>query len=175
MLGCPPSHTEEGRLDTVRPQRAWPPRGAVRPAVPPKLIVTCGVPSSWGCRALESGGTFFNPSPSLSALDRSRRLVLWGKLGFIASRRPAKVQRVRRPHLACRPGYFFTFHFFRNNFGLPYLKGPSPLTPDPRCLGRAERVGSGRKQDKQNEKTTLGGGSLGSCVDEERSQLRELM
>jgi len=24
-------------------------------------------------------------------------------------------------------------------------------------------------------KTTLGGGSLGSCVDEERSQLRELM
>ena len=27
----------------------------------------------------------------------------------------------------------------------------------------------------RNEKTTLSGGSLGSCVDEERSQLRELM
>jgi hypothetical protein len=26
-----------------------------------------------------------------------------------------------------------------------------------------------------NEMTTLSGGSLGSCVDEERSQLRELM
>jgi len=28
---------------------------------------------------------------------------------------------------------------------------------------------------KKHMKTTLGGGSLGSCVDEERSQLRELM
>lgn len=28
---------------------------------------------------------------------------------------------------------------------------------------------------KNKKKTTLGGGSLGSCVDEERSQLRELM
>ncbi|WP_419635849.1 hypothetical protein [Thiolapillus sp.] len=30
-------------------------------------------------------------------------------------------------------------------------------------------------KSKERKKTTLGGGSLGSCVDEERSQLRELM
>ena len=32
-----------------------------------------------------------------------------------------------------------------------------------------------RKAKAKTEETTLGGGSLGSCVDEERSQLRELM
>ena len=32
-----------------------------------------------------------------------------------------------------------------------------------------------RKTNAKNRETTLGGGSLGSCVDEERSQLRELM
>ena len=31
------------------------------------------------------------------------------------------------------------------------------------------------EKKRTNEETTLGGGSLGSCVDEERSQLRELM
>ena len=32
-----------------------------------------------------------------------------------------------------------------------------------------------RRAQKQKRETTLNGGSLGSCVDEERSQLRELM
>ncbi|SMN17283.1 hypothetical protein CRYPA_1227 [uncultured Candidatus Thioglobus sp.] len=32
-----------------------------------------------------------------------------------------------------------------------------------------------RLDHKHKKKTTLGGGSLGSCVDEGRSQLRELM
>lgn len=32
-----------------------------------------------------------------------------------------------------------------------------------------------REKQKQTKVITLGGGSLGSCVDEERSQLRELM
>lgn len=32
-----------------------------------------------------------------------------------------------------------------------------------------------RVATSNNEMTTLSGGSLGSCVDEERSQLRELM
>lgn len=31
------------------------------------------------------------------------------------------------------------------------------------------------KTSNKNKSTTLSGGSLGSCVDEERSQLRELM
>ena len=30
-------------------------------------------------------------------------------------------------------------------------------------------------EQQKNQRTTLNGGSLGSCVDEERSQLRELM
>ena len=32
-----------------------------------------------------------------------------------------------------------------------------------------------RDGEKRERQTTLSGGSLGSCVDEERSQLRELM
>jgi len=34
---------------------------------------------------------------------------------------------------------------------------------------------SARESLTNKNKITLGGGSLGSCVDEERSQLRELM
>jgi hypothetical protein len=40
-----------------------------------------------------------------------------------------------------------------------------------------ERGGATRRavEEKETQMITLSGGSLGSCVDEERSQLRELM
>ena len=41
--------------------------------------------------------------------------------------------------------------------------------PDSNDLDALERF------DRETKMTTLSGGSLGSCVDEERSQLRELM
>jgi hypothetical protein len=44
-----------------------------------------------------------------------------------------------------------------------------------RCSDPAVRLGSDDVVVVKNEMTTLSGGSLGSCVDEERSQLRELM
>ena len=63
------------------------------------------------------------------------------------------VLRARGP-----PGYFF--HFFITHLCLLKLRAAVSLV----------------SLVKSNEtKTTLSGGSLGSCVDEERSQLRELM
>jgi hypothetical protein len=45
-----------------------------------------------------------------------------------------------------------------------------------RCADTAVRLDDRRfHRCLKNEMTTLSGGSLGSCVDEERSQLRELM
>ena len=70
------------------------------------------------------------------------------------------VLRARGP-----PGYFF--YFFHNPFVL--IETTSSYAVD--CLRR-----SAVSLVKSNQtKTTLSGGSLGSCVDEERSQLRELM
>ena len=74
------------------------------------------------------------------------------------------------------PDFFFHFTLFlslillwqNKYFAISSWRGWSHY----RCLGvTACRCGS----ETKNEMTTLGGGSLGSCVDEERSQLRELM
>ncbi|KAH9523294.1 hypothetical protein Btru_066325 [Bulinus truncatus] len=48
------------------------------------------------------------------------------------------------------------------------VQAPAPLAEKTLELDRLEKV-------KVVTSTTLSGGSLGSCVDEERSQLRELM
>ena len=56
---------------------------------------------------------------------------------------------------------------------------PNPVPPHTRCVKHTmlnSLFGQARKTSpKQNAFTTVCGGSLGSCVDEERSQLRELM
>ena len=92
---------------------------------------------------------------------------------------PAKVQRV--PSSRTVPPGFFSFHFF---IFVKFKLWARANAPKGRLLpAETDSVASGRAggrarratEKKQNEKTTLGGGSLGSCVDEERSQLRELM
>ena len=98
-----------------------------------------------------------------------RRHVLWGKLGstrLSASRR--RFKETRRPNLAVPPGLFFSSLFISLKTLGANLKDPLSA-PLPRVAVRAVT------ETQTNEKTTLGGGSLGSCVDEERSQLRELM
>ena len=150
VLGCPPSHPGgETRYGTSSKGRIAPRCGGARR--PSETYCDLGVPSSWGCRVPERGSTFFIFASSALSLNRSRRLVLWGKLGFIASRRPAKVQRVCRPHAAL---VIFFLPFFRIQLWVAiYLKGPSPLTPPiPVASGGRERDQSGRsRKTKQKD------------------------
>ena len=61
----------------------------------------------------------------------------------------------------------------------PLEAGECPPASPLVCPHSLWRVGTSAAKPlveaKKKEDTTLGGGSLGSCVDEERSQLRELM
>ena len=108
------------------------------------------------------------------------------------SRRRRRRSRAARPWLGLmnrrggRPSVRRTLHTFTTLYqAIALRRKPSP-TGGPVCLVDAlsqtlrGRGGATRRLRRlrrcwKNEMTTLGGGSLGSCVDEERSQLRELM
>lgn len=75
------------------------------------------------------------------------------------------------------------FHFHHSQVTLSSLTGAVavPAASVPRSMpvrdSLLERGGATRRavEEKETQMITLSGGSLGSCVDEERSQLRELM
>ena len=72
--------------------------------------------------------------------------------------------------------FFLSANFFLFSYGFE-SKLVRRRVDRPQRTGkvRLESVARTRPQPKLVKITTLGGGSLGSCVDEERSQLRELM
>ena len=94
-----------------------------------------------------------------------------------------------RPHLGVLPvivGYLPRLHYCRAELDVRGLMNRRPSDDRPRCAAHAVRsshvafAGDGFCKLSQTNRavlreTTLSGGSLGSCVDEERSQLRELM
>ena len=104
----------------------------------------------------------------LSVCDSpAARIYGWLSLPVVLSvcESSAMVQTACGPK-GSRPPWLF-FSFFHNPFVL--IETTSSYAVD--CLRR-----SAVSLVKSNQtKTTLSGGSLGSCVDEERSQLRELM
>ena len=75
------------------------------------------------------------------------------------------------------------YHFHHSNVAISSLTGAAavPAASVPRSMpvrdSLLERGGATRRAvvEIQTQMITLSGGSLGSCVDEERSQLRELM
>ena len=75
------------------------------------------------------------------------------------------------------------YHFHHSNVAISSLTGAAavPAASVPRSMpvrdSLLERGGATRRAvvEKLTQMITLSGGSLGSCVDEERSQLRELM
>ena len=76
------------------------------------------------------------------------------------------------------------YHFHHSNVAISSLTGAAavPAASVPRSMpvrdSLLERGGATRRAvvvEKETQMITLSGGSLGSCVDEERSQLRELM
>jgi hypothetical protein len=75
------------------------------------------------------------------------------------------------------------YHFHHSNVAISSLTGAAavPAASVPRSMpvrdSLLERGGATRRavEEKETQMITLSGGSLGSCVDEERSQLRELM
>ena len=145
----------------------------VRPSAASGKPVTCGgtCPSGvsveiwWNPRAIRSqlGGLLGGASSAWRPLARETSLAPHATTGD--SRCPwlrelAMVQTACGPQGLAAPRLFFSLH---SQTHLWWIKA---RTVD--CLRRL--VFSSSKT-----KTTLSGGSLGSCVDEERSQLRELM
>lgn len=92
---------------------------------------------------------------------------------------PSSLGKHRRSRLSSRrrngdgrPGRTFVFYTVVGCFcttGRPRLSATAPGTP------RRDFVASAGQRGRIFERKTLSGGSLGSRVDEERSQLRELM
>ena len=143
---------------------------------PPPLFlhqtVNGGVPSLSGCRAHSPPKTSRRQirqgkSGKIRTLASSRALVSLGQVSL------AKVQRVPPPFWpkkgVSRPR---AFSFFFLSIRKLFLQEEHLRKSFPHCLLRVKPI---EEKKSQTEETTLGGGSLGSCVDEERSQLRELM
>ena len=85
---------------------------------------------------------------------------------------PPFARGTRRPSRAHGRPDVFTFHSF--SLQSVYVLGKSFGRPRLRASSVALATRS-KRSSFVGENTTLSGGSLGSCVDEERSQLRELM
>lgn len=134
VLGCPPSHPGgETRYGTSSKGRIARCGGARRPS---ETYCDCGVPGSWGCRAMESGGYFFiRFFHSQSSVWPATSSV--GEAGVHRLSAPGEGSKSASSSLACRPWLFFPL-IFRSTLGCKHLKGPL-LSPHPRCLGRRVR------------------------------------
>ena len=99
-----------------------------------------------------------------------------GTAAWVAYEHECTCSRFKEPRTRGRPGAAgkTRFRIFESN------RRPAPLAGAARCRPRRARRGhtvpsNGCDITPQKSLTTLCGGSLGSCVDEERSQLCELM
>lgn len=108
------------------------------------------------------------------ASARSIRICIKLPKRAVSSRVPFEAGRQRRglKNLRWSPGHASRCESFLTTFSIALLPLSQPSARACRCLDALARQAS---DSVVVTNTTLGGGSLGSCVDEERSQLRELM
>ena len=131
------------------------------------LLARVREPSALSAREADGNG-----GPLSLSLGGGRKEALVSFLLERTAVRRRRFKESRRPRGRVPPPGFFRFSirslFIFANFSI----GRDQLASHASCVGGAGRATALKRKKKE---TTLGGGSLGSCVDEERSQLRELM
>ena len=113
-----------------------------------------------------------------------RRALVTGTFLGRRSRRPGRARSTRQVQriavaiaLVHDDRRFSNHHVCQHTHPRQNARVERALCVDALSTGTVARVDEvlRRTIEHDNEMTTLSGGSLGSCVDEERSQLRELM